>query len=301
MFPGQGSQRVGMLADIAVRHPQIAEQFARAADAIGQPLWEIAHNGPEQRLNSTEITQPALLAASVGLWSVWQASGAPLPAVVAGHSLGEYSALVCAGSLSLEDAARLVHERGKLMQQAVPRGEGAMAAVLGLDDDQVLACCEAAAAVVAPANFNAPGQVVIAGASAAVDDAAERCMQAGARRAVLLSVSGPFHCELMKPAQQAFASVLDEVELVMPQIPVVHNVDAEVAQDLAELKSKLIAQIAQPVMWTRCVDAMIGLGVDRMVECGPGKVLSGLVKRIDRSLTTQSIGTLETLTATLAS
>ena len=176
-----------------------------------------------------------------------------------------------------------------------------MAAVLGLDDDQVLACCEATAAVVAPANFNAPGQVVIAGATAAVDDAAERCMQAGARRAVLLSVSGPFHCELMKPAQQAFASVLDEVELVMPQIPVVHNVDAEVAQDLAELKRKLIAQITQPVMWTRCVDAMIGLGVDRMVECGPGKVLSGLVKRIDRSLTTQSIGTFETLTATLAS
>jgi [acyl-carrier-protein] S-malonyltransferase len=301
MFPGQGSQALGMLSDVAQNHPQIAEHFARAAKAIDQPLWEIAQNGPEQRLNSTEITQPALLVASVGLWSAWQASGGPLPQVIAGHSLGEYSALVCAGALSLEDGVRLVHERGKLMQQAVPNGEGAMAAILGLDDDQVRACCEAASGVVAPANFNAPGQVVIAGAAAAVDDAAQRCKDAGARRAVLLPVSGPFHCELMEPAQQAFAAVLDQVELVMPRIPVIHNVDAEIAEDLVALKAKLMAQISQPVLWTRCTQAMIDQGVDRLVECGPGKVLSGLVKRIDRSVTTDALGTLDGLTAALGS
>jgi [acyl-carrier-protein] S-malonyltransferase len=299
MFPGQGSQAVGMLADVAVQHPEIAEHYARAADAIHQPLWEIVQSGPEQRLNSTEITQPALLVASVALWSTWQAADAPRPDILAGHSLGEYSALVCAGSLSLEDGVRLVHERGKLMQQAVPNGEGAMAAVLGLDDDQVLACCEAAAGVVAPANFNAPGQVVIAGTAAAVDDAAQRCKEAGARRAVLLPVSGPFHCELMKPAQERFAAVLDAVDLAMPEIPVVHNVDAGIAEDLPALRGKLMAQISQPVLWTRCAQAMIATGVDRLVECGPGKVLSGLVKRIDRSIATAALGTLDGLSAAL--
>lgn len=300
MFPGQGSQSVGMLGDIAERHPQIVEHFARASDAIDQPLWEIVQHGPEQRLNSTEITQPALLAASVALWSAWQASSGARPEVLAGHSLGEYSALVCAGSMSLEDGVRLVHERGKLMQQAVPHGEGAMAAILGLDSDEVLACCLAAAGVVTPANYNAPGQVVIAGASAAVDDAAQRCKQAGARRAVLLPVSGPFHCELMKPAQAAFAAVLDQIDLVMPAIPVVHNVDAEIAQDLQALKSKLMAQISQPVLWTRCTQAMTAQGVDTLIECGPGKVLSGLVKRIDRSVATHAIGNLDGLSAALA-
>ncbi len=300
MFPGQGSQTVGMLTDVAAQFPGIVEHFLRASDAIDQPLWDIVQNGPEQKLNSTAITQPALLAASVALWSTWQAAGAPCPDMLAGHSVGEYSALVCADSLSLEDGVRLVHERGKLMQQAVPQGEGAMAAVLGLDDEQVLACCEAAAGVVTPANFNAPGQVVIAGAAAAVDDAAQRCKRAGARRALLLPVSGPFHCELMKPAQQAFAAVLDRVDLVMPEIPVVHNVDAEVAEDVQALRDKLMAQIAQPVLWTRCAQAMIAAGVDRLVECGPGKVLCGLLRRIDRSVATDALGSLDGLAAALA-
>jgi len=299
MFPGQGSQSVGMLADVAGGHAQVADHFSRASEAIGQPLWEIVQNGPEQRLNSTEITQPVLLVASVALWSIWQAGGGARPAMLAGHSLGEYSALVCAGSLSLEDGVRLVHERGKLMQQAVPNGVGAMAAILGLDDDQVLECCAGVEGVVAPANYNAPGQVVIAGTAAAVDDAVERCKAAGARRAVLLPVSGPFHCELMNPAREAFAAVLDGVDLAMPSIPVVHNVDAEVASDVRVLREKLVAQISQPVLWTRCTQAMLAAGVDRMVECGPGKVLSGLVKRIDRSVAVDALGSIDGLAAAL--
>jgi [acyl-carrier-protein] S-malonyltransferase len=301
MFPGQGSQTVGMLADIAAQHPEIGEHFARASDAINQPLWEIAQNGPAEKLNSTEITQPTLLVASVAMWAVWQSANVPRPQILAGHSLGEYSALVCAGCLTLEDGVRLVHERGKLMQQAVPNGEGAMAAVLGLDDDEVRGCCEAAAGIVAPANFNAPGQVVIAGTAAAVDDAAQRCKDAGARRAVLLPVSGPFHCELMKPAQERFGAVLDQVDLRAPGIPVVHNVDAAIAADVPALRDRLMAQISQPVLWTRCTEAMIATGVDRLVECGPGKVLSGLVKRIDRSIATDALGTLDGLTAALDS
>jgi [acyl-carrier-protein] S-malonyltransferase len=300
MFPGQGSQTVGMLTEVAEQHAEIVEHFQRASDAIDQPLWDIVRDGPEQALNSTAITQPALLVASVALWNIWLGAGGTRPEMVAGHSLGEYSALVCAGSLSLEDGARLVHERGKLMQQAVPHGVGAMAAVLGLEDDQVRECCEAATGVVTAANFNAPGQVVIAGAAAAVDDAAERCKQVGARRAVLLPVSGPFHCELMKPAQQEFAAVLDSVDLTMPQIAVVHNVDARVADNVQELREKLMAQIAQPVLWTRCAQAMIAAGVDRLVECGPGKVLSGLLRRIDRSIDTDALGSLDGLSAALS-
>ena len=301
MFPGQGSQTVGMLVDVARQHPEIIEHFQRASDAIGQPLWDIVQDGPEQALNSTAITQPALLVASVALWNIWLGAGGSRPDIVAGHSLGEYSALVCAGSLSLEDGARLVHERGKLMQQAVPQGVGAMAAVLGLEDDQVRECCEAATGVVTAANFNAPGQVVIAGAAAAVDDAAERCKQAGARRAVLLPVSGPFHCELMKPAQREFAAVLDRVDLAMPEIALVHNVDARVAENLQDLREKLMAQISQPVLWTRCAQVMIAAGVERLVECGPGKVLSGLLRRIDRSVATDALGSLDGLSAALGS
>lgn len=299
MFPGQGSQTVGMLLDISAEYPQVIECFQRAGDSIGRPLWEITTSGPDTELNSTEITQPALLTASVALWEIWQTSGGEAPAMLSGHSLGEYSALVCAGSLSLEDGVRLVHERGKLMQKAVPHGKGAMAAVLGLDDGVVAACCEAVDGVVSPANFNAPGQVVIAGATAAVESAVEACREAGARRAVLLPVSGPFHCELMRPAQNAFADVLGRVDLVMPSIPIVHNVDGEVAPDLDALRSKLMAQIAEPVLWTRCAQNMVAAGVTRLVECGPGKVLSGLVKRIDKSVQAESLGTLDGLRAAL--
>lgn len=300
MFPGQGSQAVGMLADVAAAYPQLEDFFERGAAAIGQPLWEIVRDGPEDRLNSTEITQPALLTASIALWEIWRESGGPRPALLAGHSLGEYSALVAAKAISFEDGVKLVHERGKLMQQAVPIGQGAMAAILGLDDDVVAGCCDAVDGVVAPANFNAPGQVVIAGASAAVDHAVARCKEAGARRGVLLPVSGPFHCELMKPAQTAFAGALSAVPLAMPEIPVVHNVDGAVAADLTELRDKLMAQIAEPVLWTRCVEKMIALGADRLVECGPGAVLCGLSKRIDRNVSSDSLGSLDGLRSALA-
>jgi [acyl-carrier-protein] S-malonyltransferase len=295
VFPGQGSQAVGMLGDLAADYSQVAEHFSRAGEAIGAPLWDIVQSGPEERLNSTEITQPALLVASAALWSLWRDQGGPLPSLLAGHSLGEYSALVCGGALSLEAGARLVHQRGKLMQEAVPNGQGTMAAVLGLDDNVVQDCCEQVADVVSPANYNAPGQVVIAGTVAGVEAAVERCKQAGARRATMLTVSGPFHCQLMEPARDAFAEVLADADLRMPDIPVVHNVDGTIAEDLAQLKAKLVAQIAAPVLWTTCVQNMRDAGVSRLIECGAGKVLAGLSKRIDRSLRTDSIGTIDGL------
>lgn len=284
VFPGQGSQTVGMLAGMAERFPLIRETFDEAGEVLGLPLWELTSTGPQERLNQTEITQPVLLTASTALWRVWQARGGERPEILAGHSLGEYSALVCADALSFTDAVALVHRRGKLMQEAVPRGEGAMAAILGLDDDVVAGCCDAVDGVVSPANFNAPGQVVIAGAAASVAEAVEKCREAGARRAVLLQVSGPFHCELMSPAVHGFAKALDEVVLEMPNIPVVHNVDGTVATDPDDLRRKLLEQIARPVQWTRCVEVMISRGVSSFVECGAGKVLAGLIRRIDRSV-----------------
>lgn len=299
VFPGQGSQAVGMLADLAAEYPQIQSHFDEAGDAIGQPLWQIVSSGPDEALVRTEITQPAILTASVALWSVWRDLGGERPACLAGHSLGEYSALVCAGALSFADAVRLVNRRGQLMQAAVPQGEGAMAAILGLEDDQVEAVCAEVDGVVSAANYNAPGQVVIAGSAASVAAAAERCKEAGARRAALLPVSGPFHCALMKPAQQAFAADLDAVRLVAPEIPVVQNVDAAVAADLDELRRKLLEQISQPVQWTACVQTMVERGVDRLIECGPGRVLSGLVKRIDKSVATAALGSLDGLNAAL--
>ena len=299
VFPGQGSQSVGMLADIAAEYPQVQAYFEEAAEVISRPLWRIVSEGPEDELISTEITQPALLTASMALWSIWQAGGGERPTCVAGHSLGEYSALVCAGALSFTDAVRLVNRRGQLMQTAVPRGEGAMAAILGLDDEQVEAVCRETDGVVSAANYNAPGQVVIAGAAAAVDAAAARCRELGARRAALLPVSAPFHCELMRPAQEAFAADLNAVTLHEPDIPVVQNVDAAVATDIGELRRKLLVQISQPVLWTSCVQMMVSRGVGRIVECGAGRVLCGLIKRIDKSVDAIGIGTLEGLCSAL--
>ncbi len=289
VFPGQGSQTVGMLMEMAERHAIVRETFDEAGDVLGLPMWSLVSEGPQERLNQTEITQPVLLTASTALWRAWQAEGGPDPDRLAGHSLGEYSALVCADALSFKDAVALVHQRGKLMQEAVPQGEGAMAAILGLDDDVVAACCDSVDGVVSPANFNAPSQVVIAGSSAAVARAVEKCVEAGARRAVPLQVSGPFHCELMAPAKVGFAEALDAVTLSMPRIPVVHNVDATVATDLDALRDKLLEQMARPVQWTRCVTSMIDDGVDSFVECGAGKVLAGLIKRIDRTKTVHNI------------
>lgn len=300
VFPGQGSQTVGMLGEMAERHEVIRATFAEAGGVLGLDMWHLVTEGPQERLNQTEITQPVLLTASTALWRAWHAEGGRTPELLAGHSLGEYSALVCAEALSFADGVALVHQRGKLMQEAVPQGEGAMAAILGLDDDVVAGCCDAVEGIVSPANFNAPSQVVIAGSAAAVAEAVEKCKEAGARRAVELQVSGPFHCELMAPAKVGFAQALDEIELQMPKIPVVHNVDASVAVDLDDLRQKLLEQIARPVQWTGCMQAMIEAGTSEFVECGAGKVLAGLLKRIDKTMLVHNIDMPDTFRTALA-
>ena len=291
VFPGQGSQQLGMLAELAAAHPVIQQTFAEASEALGFDLWTMCQEGPEEALNSTENTQPALLTAGVALWRLWQEQGGDAPAMMSGHSLGEYTALVCAGAMSLSDGVKLVKLRGEAMQAAVPAGTGAMAAILGLADDAIEDACASAAegAVVSPVNYNCPGQVVIAGEKAAVERAIEACKAAGAKRAVPLPVSVPSHCALMKPAAERLQAALADVELNMPSIPVVQNVSAEVAQDLETLKQNLVAQLYSPVLWTRCVQQMSGQGVETLLECGPGKVLTGLNKKIDRSLTGISI------------
>lgn len=292
MFPGQGSQAVGMLADLAGDHAAIGRTFDEASSALGEDLWALAQEGPAERLDRTENTQPVLLTASVALWRAWLEAEGPAPIVASGHSLGEYSALVAAGALDLAAAVRLVRERGRLMQAAVPPGEGTMAAILGLDADVVERCCSEAAqgGVVAPANYNAPGQVVIAGDSAAVERAIAVCKEAGARRAMGLAVSGPFHCALMRPASEPFATELDAAKFVSPAFPVIQNLDAEVSADVAAVRQRLLAQLYSPVRWTECVAAMAAAGAEVLIECGPGKVLAGMVKRIDRELAAASLG-----------
>ena len=301
VFPGQGAQHIGMAADVESVSPLVAERLEAASQALGFDLARIVSSGPEERLNSTEVTQPALLAVSVGLHDVWRSLGGPAATVVAGHSLGEYSALTVTGVLEFEAAVRLVHERGKAMQQAVPAGAGAMAAILGLDDDAVAACCAEAAdlGVVTPANYNAPGQVVVAGTAAAVAAAVEACRAAGARRAVPLDVSVPSHCALMAPASERLASLLDEVALADPAVPVVQNVTAAPATDAGTIRENLLRQIVSPVRWSASVAAMAGT-VDCFVECGPGNVLAGLARRIDRAITTHGIGTAKGLADALA-
>jgi len=301
VFPGQGSQTVGMLGEMAEKHSVVRETFDEAGEVLGLDMWHLVSEGPQERLNQTEITQPVLLTASTAIWRAWQAENGSQPEILAGHSLGEYSALVVAGALTFAEGVSLVHKRGKLMQEAVPEGEGAMAAILGLDDDVVAECCENVEGVVSPANFNAPSQVVIAGSTAAVALAVDACNEAGARKAVPLQVSGPFHCALMAPAKVGFAEALDGVELRMPEIPVVHNVDAAVAADLADLREKLMEQIARPVQWTRCMQAMMNAGADQFVECGAGKVLAGLIKRIDRKMPVHNIDSPEAFAAALQS
>ncbi len=292
VFPGQGSQFVGMLSDVAAAHGSVRERFAEAGDAIGIDLWRIVTDGPDTELAATAVTQPALLTASVALWDVWLAEGGPQPALMAGHSLGEYSALTCAGALAFTDAVRLVRRRGELMQEAVPQGEGAMAAILSLDEEAIDAACAAADGLVSPANYNAPGQTVIAGTTQAVEQAVAGCRERGARKAVMLDVSGPFHCALMAPAREQLAQALDDAPLSPPRIPVVHNVDAEIAATVEGIERRLLAQLSQPVRWIECVQRLASGGVSHLVECGPGKVLSGLTRRIDRAL---SAGTLSTL------
>ncbi len=299
VFPGQGSQFVGMLSDAAAVHGAIKARFDEAGDAIGIDLWRIVRYGPDADLAATAVTQPALLTASVALWDVWLAEGGPQPALMAGHSLGEYSALTCAGALPFAAAVRLVRRRGELMQEAVPQGKGAMAAILGLDDEAVEAACAAADGLVTPANYNAPGQTVIAGTAQAVEQAVAGCRERGARKALPLQVSGPFHCALMAPARERFAAALDQVPLSPPGIPVVHNVDAQIAATVDGIERRLLAQLSEPVRWTECVRRLAAGGVSHLVECGPGKVLTGLARRIDRALTAGTLSTLDGLAGQL--
>ena len=288
VFPGQGSQKLGMLQDA---REACADLFAEASSVLGYDLWGLVENGPEDRLNQTEFTQPALLTASIGLFRLAQGRGVPSPDVVAGHSLGEYSALVAAGVLQFADAVMLVQKRGQFMQTSVPLGEGGMAAVLGLEDEQVRDVCIAASQgdVVQAVNYNSPGQVVIAGNNAAILRAIEGCKEAGARRAMALSVSAPFHSELMKPAAEEFAGVLNEVKFEKPKKTVIQNVDAAVHDDPEEIRANLVKQIYSAVLWSDTVVMMTQVGVATVVECGPGKVLTGLTKRIEKSITSHSL------------
>src|SRR5690554_997432 len=302
VFPGQGSQAVGMLGELAATEPLIEEVFAEASAALGYDLWRLCQEGPVEQLNQTDKTQPAILTASVALWRLWSARSDVRPAYVAGHSLGEYSALVAAGSLQLADAVRLVARRGALMQQAVPAGTGAMAAILGLENADVEAACAEAAQgeVVSAVNYNAPGQVVIAGAAAAVERAIEACKERGARRAMQLSVSVPSHCELMRPAAEQFAAEVSKVGLKEPQIPLVQNVTAAAVTDLAGLEQNLLAQLYSPVRWVESMVWLSGQGVNSFVECGPGRVLGGLNKRCVKGATNHALDTPDALAATLA-
>lgn len=291
VFPGQGSQSLGMLAELGGAHALIEQIFAEASDALGYDLWALCQNGPQELLNQTDKTQPAILAASIALWRLWQDEGGVQPGFVAGHSLGEYSALVAAGALPFADALRLVERRGQLMQEAVPAGQGGMAAILGLEDAQVIeACAEAAQGeVVSAVNFNAPGQVVIAGAAAAVQRAIEACKARGAKRAMALPVSVPSHCDLMRPAAERFAQAVEAVNWQAPRIALVQNVSAQVPHDLATLKKDLLAQLYSPVRWVQSVQFLAAQGVTQLVECGPGKVLAGLNKRCAEGVVTHNL------------
>ena len=302
VFPGQGSQSVGMLAELAQQQPLIQHTFSEASDALGYDLWALTQQGPEESLNQTDKTQPAILTASVALWRLWQAEAAVQPAFVAGHSLGEYSALVAAGSLTLADAVRLVERRGQLMQQAVPAGQGGMAAILGLEDADVLAACAEAehGEVVSAVNFNAPGQVVIAGSANAVARAIEACKARGAKRAMALPVSVPSHCALMRPAAEQFAASIEALNWQMPSIALVQNVSAAVPTDLDSLKRDLLAQLYSPVRWVETVQCLAEQGVTELVECGPGKVLSGLNKRCVKGVNTHNLETPDAFAAARA-
>ena len=292
VFPGQGSQTVGMLADLAAAHAEVKATFDEASEGAGIDLWALSQQGPEDQLNRTENTQPALLAASVAVWRVWQKLGGARPAQLSGHSLGEYSALVCAEALSLHDAAALVAERGRLMQAAVPAGVGAMAAILGGDDAQIAAVCDEVAQgqVVSPANFNSPGQLVIAGHAEAVDRALSRLAELGVKKAIKLAVSVPSHCALMRDAADRLGERMGSLSWRLPVIPVVQNAEARAYGSIEDIRGALQRQLYLPVRWTQCVQTLVAGGATRMAECGPGKVLAGLIKRIDKGVDARAIG-----------
>ncbi|XDF77011.1 ACP S-malonyltransferase [Aliivibrio fischeri] len=299
VFPGQGSQAVGMLAELGEQHEVVTQTFAEASDALGYDLWSLVQNGPAEDLNQTFRTQPALLATSVALWRVWQEQGLAQPSVLAGHSLGEYSALVCAGVIDFKEAIKLVELRGQLMQEAVPADVGAMYAIIGLDNESIAKACEEAAQgeVVSPVNFNSPGQVVIAGNKDAVDRAGVLCKEAGAKRALPLPVSVPSHCALMKPAADKLAVALENIEFNTPTLPVINNVDVIAETDPAKIKDALVRQLYGPVRWTEVVEKMAEQGVETLYEVGPGKVLTGLTKRIVKSLSAAAVNDAASLEA----
>lgn len=300
VFPGQGSQAVGMLAELAEQFPVVIDTFSQASEVLGYDLWALVQQGPAEELNKTWQTQPALLTASVAIFRVWQQRYPELqPEVMAGHSLGEYSALVCAGVLDFQDAVKLVELRGKLMQEAVPEGTGAMYAIIGLDNEAIINACKTAeqGEVVSAVNFNSPGQVVIAGAKAAVERAAALCKEAGAKRALPLAVSVPSHCALMKPAADQLAVALENLSLNQPNVAVINNVDVATECESQSIRTALVRQLYSPVRWTETVEKMAENGVEILLEIGPNKVLTGLTSRIVKELAAQAVNDVKSLEA----
>lgn len=300
VFPGQGSQSLGMMSAWDAHQSTVTEVFEEASNALGYNLWSVVVDGPVERLNQTEITQPAMLCAGVASWRIASSqAGMPGATMMAGHSLGEYTALVCAGSLQLGDTVKLVAQRGQLMQSAVVPGAGAMAAIIGLDDEAVISACDrVTAGVVEAVNFNAPGQVVIAGDTGAVETAMAHAKELGAKRALPLPVSAPSHCSLMREAARQLALELETLEIKMPAVPVVHNQSAAVATSTAEIIERLTLQLYQPVKWVASIQAMQQQGITGLIECGPGKVLNGLTRRIDKSLQAFAVFDAASLAAT---
>ena len=285
VFPGQGSQSLGMQADLASAFPVVQETYAEASEILGYDLWQLVQEGPAERLGETVVTQPAMLAAGTAAYRVWQAAGGSRPAQMSGHSLGEYTALVCAGAVGFADAMRVVKRRSELMQEAVPVGIGAMAAVLGLDDETIVSLCDEASTIgiAEPVNFNSPGQVVIAGHATAVSQAVAYAKEHGARRAILLPVSVPSHSSLMREAGVSLAETLAATDFTAPEITVISAATAEPYSDAADIRNRLSLQVYSPVLWVRTIEAMIAGGATSIIECGPGKVLAGLVRRIDKN------------------
>jgi [acyl-carrier-protein] S-malonyltransferase len=292
VFPGQGSQSVGMLADLAAHYPQVHESFDEASAGANIDLWDLSQQGPEEKLNQTEFTQPALLAASVAVWRVWQSQQGAQPSYVSGHSLGEYAALVAAGCLSLQDGAKLVRERGRLMQAAVPNGEGAMAAVLGAEDALVEAVCKevsTADSCIVPCNYNSPGQIVIGGHADALERATTVLNERGVRKVIRVAMSVPSHTPLMRDAARQLGEFMKTLRWLLPDRPVVQNADVLIHASIEAIQDALVRQLYSPVRWTECVQALAGKGVTQVAECGPGKVLTGLIKRIDKNLDVRSL------------
>lgn len=302
VFPGQGSQSVGMLKDLAADFGEVKSTFDEASDALDLDLWALTQDGPEDALNQTQNTQPAMLAAGVAVWRVWQRQDGLAPTIMAGHSLGEYTALVCAEAIQFIDAITLVASRGRFMQEAVPAGQGAMAAIIGLDNDAVTAVCHKAAEgdVLTPVNYNAPGQVVIAGSKEAVDRALLVSKEAGAKRALPLPVSVPSHCALMHPAAERMKELLATIEIATPNIPVLHNVNVALETDADGIRSALVSQIESPVQWVNTIEKIVGDGTSTFVECGPGKVLAGLNRRINKNTKTYPVFNAATLDEALS-